>query len=70
LQLAASGFLTERLETVALAVKDTKLPKKASQFYRALDSVLFISTFAALLIAWIVLTFVEFDVNNSESTNE
>jgi hypothetical protein len=63
LTLAASGFLTERLEEVALAVRDTKLPKKHNVYYKALDSILFLSTFFILLSAWMVLTFVDFDVN-------
>jgi hypothetical protein len=57
LQLAAAGYLTEQLEHVALTVKATKLPKKHSKFFRALDSVLFLSTFLLLLVAWIVISF-------------
>jgi hypothetical protein len=59
LQLAASGFLTERLETVALTVKDTKLPKKNSKFYKRLDTFLFLTTTAVLLIAWVVIIFID-----------
>lgn len=57
LQLAASGFLTERLECVALAVKDCRLPKKHNVYYKALDSVFFISTVFLLFIAWSVIYF-------------
>lgn len=59
LQLAASGFLTERLEDVALAVKDCRLPKKHNVYYKALDSVFFISTVLLLFIAWMVIVFAE-----------
>jgi hypothetical protein len=59
LQLAASGFLTERLEEVALAVKDCRLPKKHNVYYKALDSVFFISTVFLLFIAWLLIIFVE-----------
>jgi hypothetical protein len=57
LQLAASGYLSEQLEHVALTVKATKLPKKHSKFFEALDSVLFLCTFLVLLVAWIVISF-------------
>jgi hypothetical protein len=59
LQLAASGFLTERLEEVALAVKDCRLPKKHNVYYKALDSVFFISTVCLLFVAWMVIIFAE-----------
>jgi hypothetical protein len=59
LQLAASGFLTERLEEVALAVKECRLPKKHNVYYKALDSVFFISTVFLLFIAWMVIIFAE-----------
>jgi hypothetical protein len=61
LELAASGFLTEQLETVALTVKDTKLPKKNNKFYNALDTFLFLSTVAVMLIAWMVIIFINDD---------
>jgi hypothetical protein len=66
LQLAASGFLTERLEMVALTVKDTKLPKKNSKFYRALDTFLFLSTTIVLLVAWMVIIFIDDDDSSTE----
>ena len=58
LQLAESGFLTERLETVAKNVQEARLPQKTNQYVRALDTILFLATFAMLLIAWIMVNFV------------
>lgn len=57
LQLAEDGFLTERLETVARNVKEAKLPQKTNQYARALDTILFLATFAMLLVAWLMVSF-------------
>lgn len=57
LTLAADGYLSDRLEQVARNVQEIRLPKKHSNFFRALDSVLFLSTFTAMVIAWAVVQF-------------
>jgi hypothetical protein len=57
LTLALNGYLTERLEEVAQNVKCAKLPKKRNEFYKTLDSILFLTTYAALLITWAVYKF-------------
>jgi len=57
LDLAADGYLTERLEEVAVNVKNAKLPRKTNPFYLVMDTVLFVSAFAILLIAWTYVSF-------------
>jgi len=56
-RLCADGYLTLRLESVANQVMTTKLPNKNNAVFRSMDSILFISTFAALLIAWAFISF-------------
>lgn len=57
LRLCAEGYLTDRLEVVANQVMTIKLPNRNNEFLRSLDSVLFLSTFTALLIGWGVISF-------------
>ncbi|KAL7580061.1 hypothetical protein ACA910_005046 [Epithemia clementina (nom. ined.)] len=57
LRLCADGYLSERLEEVANNVMSTKLPNKHNKVYRSMDSILFISTYTALLIAWALVSF-------------
>ena len=57
LRLCADGYLSERLELVANSVMSTKLPNKRNRLYRSMDSILFLSTYSALLIAWAVISF-------------
>ena len=57
LRLCADGYLSERLEIVANQVMTTKLPNKTNALYRSMDSILFLSTFAALLIGWAFISF-------------
>ncbi|KAL7559879.1 hypothetical protein ACA910_005377 [Epithemia clementina (nom. ined.)] len=56
-RLCAEGYLTERLEEVASSVLSTKLPNKHNKVHRSMDSILFISTYAALIIAWALIMF-------------
>jgi len=58
LRLCAEGYLSDRLEIVANQVTTVRLPNKNNQLYRSMDSILFLSTFGALLIAWAVIHFV------------
>jgi hypothetical protein len=57
LRLAEHGYVTERLELVAHNVKTARLPQKRNKFYRALDSIFFLTTFAFLLTAWAIISF-------------
>uniref|UniRef100_A0A7S2VCQ9 Uncharacterized protein n=1 Tax=Entomoneis paludosa TaxID=265537 RepID=A0A7S2VCQ9_9STRA len=57
LRLCAEGYLSDRLELVANQVTSVKLPNKNNQLYRSMDSILFLSTFAALLIGWAMISF-------------
>jgi len=57
LRLCADGYLTERLELVANQVMTIQLPNKNNTFLRSLDSILFMSTFTALLIGWGLISF-------------
>jgi hypothetical protein len=55
------GCPRDQLQTVALTVKDTKLPKKNNKFYKVLDTFLFLSTIIVMLIAWMVIIFINDD---------
>lgn len=53
LDLAAAGYLSDRLERVALLVKKAELPKRGEDNpLRMYDSVFFIGTFLILAILW------------------
>lgn len=58
LELAADGYLTDRLEVVAQHVKSAQLPKRSDDnWMRALDTVLFLSTVVILFVMWVILAF-------------
>ena len=57
LELAEKGYLTGRLETVALQVKQAKLPRKSNRIVTMLDSVFFLSTLITLVVSWAYLKF-------------
>lgn len=55
LELAADGYLTDRLEDVAGNVKAAELPKRGDDnWLRCLDTVLFVCTCAVLLAFWLM----------------
>lgn len=57
LEMAAKGYLTNRLEEVALRVQNAKLPRKEHKILNAMDTVLFLSTFCGLFVAWAYVRF-------------
>lgn len=52
LEMAAKGYLSSRLEEVALRVQNAKLPRRHHKILNLMDTVLFLSTFFALIVAW------------------
>jgi len=55
LELAADGYLTDRLEDVAGNVKDAELPKRDDDnWLRCLDTILFVATCIILLAFWLM----------------
>jgi len=58
LELAADGYLTSRLEEVALQVKLAELPKRSEgNWLRLLDTVLFVATVLILIGFWCTYVF-------------
>ena len=58
LELAADGYLTSRLEDVALKVKLAELPKRSEgNWLRLLDTVLFVATVLVLVGFWCTYVF-------------
>lgn len=57
LEMAAKGYLSNRLEEVALRVQDAKLPRRHHKILNLMDTVLFLSTFSALVVAWAYVRF-------------
>ncbi|EED91900.1 predicted protein [Thalassiosira pseudonana CCMP1335] len=55
LHLARKGYLTEPLETVAGDVLLMKLPRNHNSKLQLLDSAMLVSTFAVLVVAWMVV---------------
>ena len=58
LQLAADGYLSDKLEDVADSVGVMKLPRNGSEFLQVLDSVFLCLTFLVLVVAWALVAFV------------
>lgn len=55
LDLAAAGYLSDKLERVARMVKQAELPKRGDGNYlKVLDTVFFVATFGVLLVFWIL----------------
>lgn len=55
LELAADGYLTERLEDVAGNVKEAELPKRSDDnWLRCLDTILFVTTCIILFAFWLM----------------
>jgi hypothetical protein len=57
LDLAADGYLTDSLEEAASRVVAAKLPKKTTKWLLLMDTMLFVSTFIVLVIAWAYITY-------------
>lgn len=58
LQLAADGYLSDKLEDVADNVGIMKLPRNSNECLQVLDSVFMLLTFLLLVIAWALVAFV------------
>jgi len=58
LQLAADGYLSDKLEDVADSVGVMKLPRNSNECLQVLDSIFMFLTFLLLVIAWALVGFV------------
>lgn len=58
LQLAADGYLSDKLEEVADSVGVMKLPRNSNECLQVLDSVFLFLTFLLLVVAWALVAFV------------
>ena len=58
LQLAADGYLSDKLEDVADSVGVMKLPRNDNECLQVLDSIFLFITFLLLVIAWALVAFV------------
>ena len=63
LQLAADGYLSDKLEDVADSVGVMRLPRNSNECLQVLDSVFLFLTFLLLVVAWALVAFV-FTQNN------
>ena len=58
LQLAADGYLSDKLEDVADSVGVMKLPRNDNECLQVLDSIFLFLTFLVLVVAWALVAFV------------
>ena len=58
LHLCLDGYLFERLEQIAYQVTQVKLPRKTNSVFNMFDSLLFLLSFAGIVVAWAVIQFV------------
>jgi hypothetical protein len=57
-ELAAQGFLTDRLEAVALEMKLAELPKRRTDHWmKTMDTVCFLGTVSLLMVLWCLFAF-------------
>lgn len=59
LHLCLDGYLFDRLEHIAYQVTQVKLPRKTKSIFNAFDSLLFLLSFLGIMIAWVVIHFVQ-----------